>query len=274
MTSPDRSPTSTPTGLPEPPSGVGAVDLATASNDPAELRDLLDRARERLAFYESFDRIIGENIRRSGELMVETVALREEAQALAAQSARDHAGFEATREADRQRYREIVRAALDEAAGVQPVIDGLIRHLEAALAQLDAMSTDTPEPAAAAVPVEDSAGDEAAPATPAIEPTPETAPTTPESAQGPPAEPAGPRTIQVLAHRVPNAKTAVALQAMLRDLDGIESVEAREFANGELRLAISATVPLPADILAAWLSANDGELTGTTDSVTEVTFRA
>lgn len=58
--------------------GVGSSDLATESSDPDELRALLKRARERLSFYEGFDRVIAENIRRSGELMLETLTMREQ----------------------------------------------------------------------------------------------------------------------------------------------------------------------------------------------------
>lgn len=55
-------------------------DLAGDTDDVATLKQRLGRARERLAFYESFDRIIQENIRRSSELMIEATGLREKAE--------------------------------------------------------------------------------------------------------------------------------------------------------------------------------------------------
>lgn len=313
MPSPDQPTTSPVPGLPTPPSGVGASDLATESSDPQELRDLLERARERLAFYESFDRIIGENIRRSGELMVETVSLREQAQQIANQSARERAEFEATRQADRDRYRSLIQHALDEAASVRPVIDAMVEKLQGVLATLD---NDTPEGSDAQVAAEPMTGANVATTadlvepwstssegkerveTPASEqPAPDTAPdavlvgetavtsstahpventTEPET----PGEPAvdeapavaGPRMIDVLAHGVPNARIAISLQKMLRGLDVVSNVEAREFADGELRLAVTATDILPVDALSIWLTDNQGELTSSSDTVTEITF--
>ena len=325
MPSPDQPTTSPTPSLPTPPSGVGASDLKTDSSDPQELRDLLDRARERLVFYESFDRIIGENIRRSGELMVETVALREQAQKIANQSAKERAEFEATREADRDRYRALIQHALDEAATVRPVIDALMTRLQGVM---DELADDTglqrmdpelaPPTAAQAVdPVSvsttsdlvepwstsaretaeiEAAGTSSSEEPPSEEPV-EPAPK--ESARQPEAdipdiptadedavpdkeqdaatetdheEVTAPRIIDVLAHGVPNARVAISLQKMLRGLDVVSNVEAREFADGELRLSVTATDALPMDALRIWLTDNRGELTSTSDSVTEITF--
>ena len=55
-----------------PPATLAAA-LARDPDDPVLLKQRLTRARERLGFYESFDRIIQENIRRSGELMLEAM---------------------------------------------------------------------------------------------------------------------------------------------------------------------------------------------------------
>lgn len=318
MPSPDQPNTPPPPTLPAPPSGVGAADLATDSTDPGELRDLLDRARERLAFYESFDRIIGENIRRSGELMVETVSLREQAQAIANQSARERAQFEATRQADRDRYRSLIQNALDEAAAVRPVIDAMVERLHGVLDELNAeagdsmdrepptaveagdfgtvsITSDLVEPwstsAARTQSVEPAShvSDIATPAEsdtdatvgeqPAVETTDITAvedapePATSGEAPPEPAVPVGPRTIDVLAHGVPNARIAISLQKMLRGLEVVSNVDVREFASGELRLAVTATGALPVDALTIWLTDNRGELTSTADTVTEITFR-
>jgi hypothetical protein len=57
--------------------GARSEDLETTSTDLSELHTLLARARERLSFYEGFDRIIAENVRRSGELMLESLRVRD-----------------------------------------------------------------------------------------------------------------------------------------------------------------------------------------------------
>jgi len=293
MPSPDPSTIPTSTGLPEPSSGVGTADLTTDSTDPDELRALLERARERLAFYESFDRIIGENIRRSGELMVETVQLREQARALADQSAKDRAAFDAVRRAERDRYRALVQTALDEAASVQPIIGAMVGKLQDALRQIDQEPEPStiPEPLSSAVqetPEHDEEPILTEPDAPELadtdqetalaEPTvlvkeeEKAGPASSEDAIPEESEPTTSRTIQVLALGVPNAKTAIALQKMLRGLGAVTSVNAREFANGELRLAVSTTGPLPEEALTAWLADNAGELTSATETVTEVTF--
>lgn len=291
MSSPDHQTNPTPTGLPEPPSGVVSADLATDSIDPGELRALLERAREKLAFYESFDRIVGENLRRSGDLMVENVALREQAHALTAQFARERAEVEAARQADRDHYRTLVQNALDEAASLQPAISAMMGKLQDALRHIgDAPPAPTPlaSPPEVAVDREDEPEPEAdesiltEPVASALAPA-EAIPTEPDvpgddatpGHDAPPADApadAGPRTIQVLAHRVPNAKTAIALQKMLRGLGVVSNVDAREFANGELRLAVTASGPLPEDTLANWLGQHAGTVTNTTECVTEVTF--
>lgn len=302
MSAPDKHTPSPSSGLPVPPEGVGAADLKTDSTDPQELRELLDRARERLAFYESFDRIIGENIRRSGELMVETVALREQAQTLAAQSEKERAEFEATRQADREHYRTLITGALAEVETARPVIDGMIARLQDVLdtlSQDDAIGADVtagsasvsltsalvepwhtdPTPKEAAPSPDEAAIQADAEAEPDAPAADTTEPTTAEDAPVPAdaeesSTPSGPvaRHITVLAHNVPNAKVAIALQKKLRELDVVTSVDAREFANGELRLAVIANDALPEDILTAWLTGNDGSLTSTSPSVTELTF--
>ncbi len=57
--------------------GARSEDLETTTTDLSELQALLARARERLSFYEGFDRIIAENVRRSGELMLESLRVRD-----------------------------------------------------------------------------------------------------------------------------------------------------------------------------------------------------
>lgn len=311
MPSSDQPTAPSHTVIPAPPSGVGAADLATDSTDPQVLRELLDRARERLAFYESFDRIIGENIRRSGELMVETVALREQAQVLAARSAEERATLAAKRQAERDHYRALIAQALHEVSSVRPVIDTMVTRLESVLAELgEGEETDSGAAATASAtsistisalvesrstPPDRQEATELAPKfsseepttdtdgeAPVEEPAVETADTAVEeetsnveaetavTSESPTTD--GPRSIDVLAHGVPSARVAISLQKVLRDLDVVSSVEAREFANGELRLAVQATDALPQATLESWLADNNGELTGSGATVTEITF--
>jgi hypothetical protein len=285
--------TSAAAGIPAPTGGVGAAELATESSDPAVLRDLLDRARERLAFYESFDRIIGENIRRSGELMVETVALREQARAQAAEFASERGEFDAARQVDREKYRHLVQTALNDVAATRPVIDQLVERLQAALV---AFGEEPPPTApAAAETLTPAVGPDAAPPAPApasvdAEPEVEAAPPAPEvEAQAIAAEPvtepvpevalagdaaAGNRTVEVLAHGVGTAAIAISLQRTLRELAYVTNVEAREFADGVLRLQVEAGSELRQPDLAEWLSRHDGHIANTSGNLLEINLGA
>jgi hypothetical protein len=289
------------TGIPAPTTGAGAGDLVTNSDDPAVLREMLDRARERLAFYESFDRIIGENIRRSGELMVETVALREQAQAQAAAIAAERASFDATRQADRETYRTLVQTALNEVAATRPIIDGLVERLQAALVSFGeespAATADIPAKIAPALDTEptlavaevapseavaQSASQAAAEAEAA--PRPEQRPTatsgSEEVTEAPveedtaavAAEPTGPHTVEILAHGIQTAAIAIALQRTLRELEKVSAVEAREFANGVLRLKVVVDGRIEPGDLASWLEANEGRIATASPTVMEITL--
>jgi hypothetical protein len=80
-----------------------------------------------------------------------------------------------------------------------------------------------------------------------------------EAAEHAPAEEAGPegmatepRAVTVLVHGVPRAATALSLQRHLAGLDHVSSVEAREYAEGILRLQVTASRPLEFEDLARW----------------------
>lgn len=195
--------------------GVGAADLVTESTDPAELRALLARARERLSFYEGFDRLISENIRRSGELMLETLSIRDQ---VAAGSSR----------AERER----LAVELDDVARRIGEIDAMVRDLAARVSTLrEGLGGQPPTPA---------------PAPPAPTPQPDVA-----EAHATDDWPA-PRSIDVIAHQVPRATDALALQQYLAGLEPVARVEAREFAEGILRLEVISRRPLRAGDLAGW----------------------
>lgn len=120
--------------LPKPQGGSGSHDLSTESSDPEVLRQHLERARERLTFYESFDRIIGENIRRSGELMLETISLREEAQERDRVVAQLEAERNAARAAEHSRNQTLLSGLLAEADSALAGLTLLRQKLADALA--------------------------------------------------------------------------------------------------------------------------------------------
>ncbi len=128
--------------LPKPQGGSGSHELATDSSDPAILRQHLDRARERLTFYESFDRIIGENIRRSGELMLETITLREEAQERDRMVAELEAQRNAARAAEHHRTRTLLGGLLADSDRTLASIASLRARLADALAATAAAEGD------------------------------------------------------------------------------------------------------------------------------------
>lgn len=279
----DTTPTDTPTALPTaaPVTGAGSAELVTESNDPAELRALLQRARERLSFYESFDRMIGEQMRRTGEMMAETVSLREQA----AQAIRDREAIDQAVREERERHRAVLEGALAEVRNARPVIDAMVARLQSAIETISDAEP-LPErsldqrPASPSGPPEDrgerdtddaGAAADAAPAetesqvpTPApeedlLEPEDDTDETSPSS-------------IEVLAHGVPSATTAIALQSMLRGLDTVTNVDAREFADGELRLHVECTGPIADDALTGWLGKHSGRLVSRNDNAIELGF--
>lgn len=290
MSAPDHGTTDqTPTALPSPSAGAGSADLATESNDPQELRALLERARERLSFYESFDRIIAENMRRTGEMMAETVALREHA----AQEGRKRQEADKAIEAERERYRTLLEGVLAEVRTAQPVIDAMVSRLQIALDELDGSGETlaTPEPPVLAatdtIPeapvVSEPEPERLTPDVPAVaipeQPEPshtgEPSPQPPErhepvvEAQ---ASDETPTTIEILAHGVPSAATAIGLQQMLREIDVISRVEAREFADGELRLHLECTGNIPDESFTEWLGHNSGSLVSRNAKAIELSF--
>lgn len=202
--------------------GAGSTELATDSTDPDLLRALLQRARERLSFYEGFDRVIAENVRRSGELMLETLSVREQVAA--------GAGLGDPRE------RERVTACLGEIDAGLVALRGQLDVLATQVAELRTSLQPGIEPLTPA------------PAAPLRAPNPVAAVTKATAA------PAwdSPQVVEVIAHAVPKAATALSLQRHLGALDQVAGVEAREFAEGVLRLQVTARQPLAGTDLTAW----------------------
>lgn len=302
---------------------------ATPSADEHEI----ERLRERVTFYESFDRLIQENIARSGDLLRQAVEMRENAEREMAQ-----ARATATREltAERERYRQTLAGLLGEVTRLQQQVTRLEQRLSESLDTLDterpAEPSEPPAPAPEPTPTPaakpaDLPGeaDQAAPTTatiaapepatapetpsePATAPeapsepeaaTPETVPVATESApmpapaastpeapsalapppaattappapSAPPEAPAGPRAVTVLVHGVPRAATALSLQRHLARLDPVEGVEAREYAEGVLRLQVMTHRPLRPDDLEGWEGAAGLTPLNVLDDVLEV----
>jgi hypothetical protein len=94
----------------------------------------LVRLRERLAFYQSFDGLIHDNITRSGDLLRQAMQMRESA---AAEIAAAKADAERQRTDDRDRYRQLFSGLLDEVTTVQVQAERLARRLTNALDQIE-----------------------------------------------------------------------------------------------------------------------------------------
>jgi hypothetical protein len=270
--------------IPTPTIGAGSADLRTTSDDPAELRRLLQLAQERLAFYESFDRIIGENLRRSGELMLERLNLREQAKAQAveaAEAARIRDEREALLAQTKRVYRKLLRELMHEVATLRSGLDGMQARLQAAERILAPSVEDAAVPAVPALqpdqdqPAEEDEGpgqEQEFPAATAKDASlPDQSADTavmeagsgalPEPRSGPIRQPKEesdggtwdtPQVVELIAHGVPRAADALSLQRYLGGLAHVVGVEAREFAEGVLRLQITAQSPILPDEIHGW----------------------
>ncbi|MDQ3656263.1 MAG: hypothetical protein M3457_14455 [Chloroflexota bacterium] len=203
--------------------GSSSDDRVSGATDPDELRAQLALAQDRLSFYEGFDRVITENVRRSGELMLEMLAMRE---SMTASADRETRG-------ERQR----IGASLTE----------LDSGLQAIRTQIDAIAGQVTS-------LRHSLGSE-----PARRPEYQPAPPAPEAASAAPAAPVSsvagwnaPQVIDVVVHQVSRATIALSLQRYLGNLDSVAGVEAREFAEGVLRMQVTAHQPLTVGGLSGW----------------------
>ncbi|MEA2511241.1 MAG: hypothetical protein QOJ59_728 [Thermomicrobiales bacterium] len=95
----------------------------------------LTRLRERLAFYQSFEGLIQDNIARSGDLLRQAMTMRESA---AVEIATAQAEAARQRVDDRSRYRILFSAMLDELTALQGQAERLARRLTVALDEIEA----------------------------------------------------------------------------------------------------------------------------------------
>lgn len=246
----DRKPSPV-TPIPSPTAGAGSSELKTASDDPLVLRALLQRARERLAFYESYDRIIGENIRRTGELMLESIDVREAAQVQTEQAERLRVQLKSESAANRRSHHELLQSVANELDVLRSGLDQVRTRLTAALSELSEEAP--PAPAFGSQADTPITPEPSLPETPAAETSTEAM----EAGGAPvPVEPdTSPETtlsIDVIVQGIANATTALSLQRYLGNLDSVIGVEAREFADGVLRLHVTASGPIGGKTLAGW----------------------
>jgi hypothetical protein len=211
--------------------GSGSIDLVTSSEDSGVLRDLLNQARERLAFYESFDRIIGENVKRSGELMLEALNVREQADANARELAAAKADFEHRLAAEKQRHRHLLTALSTDLDDLHGRIAAFHAKIKSTIDSLDDV-----QPVASTA---ETTSDAPVAAVPSLDR---------DKMPGSSA----PHTIDALFHGIPDPGTALQLQRYVKDIDGVQEVEAREFAEGILRLKMTSSRSLGEADFAAW----------------------
>jgi hypothetical protein len=67
---------------------------------------------------------------------------------------------------------------------------------------------------------------------------------------------AGPPTIDLIVHQVPDTATAVSLQRFVSDLEPVDQVDVREFAEGLLRLRLTVKGPLDPAAFSSWDNAH------------------
>lgn len=229
--------------IPPPRIGAGSADLVTDSSDSTELRGLLARARERLAFYESFDRIIGENIKRSGELMLETIQLREQADATSREAAAAKAAFDDLLNAERSRHHDLLSELSSDLDHLHDQLETFRAKLQSTIGAIEGVA-----------PAESSSLPDVQVETIATESDDEPIAGV-ESTESPPLpikQAEDTRTIDALFHGIPDPGTALQLQRHLNEIDAVTSVEAREFAGGILRLQVSASRPLRDTDFQSW----------------------
>ena len=228
--------------------GSSSAGEAMGSNDPVD-EGLPPDARGRTASYEGFGQLIADNVRRSGDLMLEMLAMRDSmAHALEQEGLRERERLGANL-ADVEAGLQAVRTQIDALAGQ---VGNLRRSFPVHQPHLPQPSGPV-EPAAPAVP-EAPADPPPAPAPVPPEPAgPEPAPVEESPGAAAPADawPAA-QVIDVIVHQVHRATVALSLQRYLGALDAVAGVEAREFAEGVLRMQVTARQPLTHGDLDGW----------------------
>lgn len=111
---------------------------------PASADDEIIQLRERLAFYESFDQVIHDNVANASDLLRKAAASRE-----AAQRALNEASAQSLvmQKQDRSRFRDLFAAMLDEVTTLQGQLERLARRVADTLDDLESdIDPHLPEP--------------------------------------------------------------------------------------------------------------------------------
>ena len=255
-----------------PVGGHAGADAGTGHAGDGDIAAELARARERLAFYESFDELIQHNVQQSGELLRRVAAEQEqtEQRLRAMQAEVDH------RLNEQRSVLEQIARGMD---GLRTNLDTIASQVSASLSSLPQPATSTPSPIGAGdVPVlpdfgrasepklagapsagvrtqpgisSASASDVATASPPVTGDVPAVGATgdqrraaalqelgVPGLVEAPGGPPARPRKIDLIIHGVPNAATALSLQRHLQGVPSVESVEVREYVSGVLRFQV------------------------------------
>lgn len=149
----------------------GQQDSSVANSSGSDDAQEIERLRDRLNYYESFDRLIQENIARSGELMREALDLRERTQAELGRSRAElkQEREDATRrlETERQSQRAIFSALMDELSTVRQSAERLSARVSEAVENI---GNDIPSLAASTQPSQSSTTDRETSGLSAIDP--------------------------------------------------------------------------------------------------------
>jgi hypothetical protein len=123
--------------------------------------DEIAHLRERLAFYESFDKVIHDNVSHSSDLLRRAAESQQAAHRALAEA---NANAAAARAADQTRFRELFSTLLDEVTTLQGQLERLARRVADTLDDLESESAPTP-PARTAAPQPEPSESAAAPST-------------------------------------------------------------------------------------------------------------
>jgi len=235
----------------------------------------LDRARERLSFYEQFDEIIQQNIASSSALLREASA-RLETDTVAARHA----------------YRTLLSDLLDDVTALQAQSERIARRVSDALDDLEnnmpagrdmpvhPLPTEFPAPAPPETTAVIGAAVPAAPRTspevgelPRIEASQSVSSVLPAVAPVAELPPTQPTSTTLIVHGVPRASAALGLKRHIEKLDFVTNVEPREFAAGLLRLQIESARPLTMADFAGWTLADRIELKSSGNGLLELGLR-
>jgi hypothetical protein len=207
-----------------------------SQGEAADLRAQLKLAQERLATYQKFDRDIAENVRRSSELMLEAMQVRDRMEGEATEQARAHR----VRLANRLQAMEEDLGAMQGQVATMLARVGELRQ-EFATERVEGKAVEIPD--SADISPDPAGRDHAALTEPMAAP----------ASAGPDA----PMAIELIASGMNRAASALALQSHLRALSQVRSVDAREFSSGVLRLRLEVLGAIPDEDLLGWAGDDD-----------------